>query len=192
VFPRGIFAREFLIGASSVLLTAAAMTGIDQAAYGQEPGQQEMEPIDGLASEVVEQDTSDTLDEIIVYGDQSLSALRHAVYRAEENFFNVFNSLNDDDEFDVHCFYETPSFTHIRRHVCRANFVIDATSAEAANIRTQGPRWNPPPAEWAIESKKKRLGEMLQALAFEHPELLRALNEYTEARQNLDAETDQR
>jgi hypothetical protein len=62
----------------------------------------------------------------VVYGDKPLFALRREVYRTEAHFRDVFSEINTDDEFDVRCFYEVPSFTHIRRHVCGAQFVIDA------------------------------------------------------------------
>ena len=84
---------------------------------------------------------TETIEEIVVYGDKSLTALRQAIFRAEENFFDLFSSLNDDDDFDIRCFYETPTGTHIRHHVCRANFVTAATSAAAVTFRTEGPRY---------------------------------------------------
>jgi hypothetical protein len=94
-----------------------------------------------VSDQDVEEKPTKPIEEIIVYGEKSLPNLRREVNRKEENFFAVFSSLNDDDEYDIRCFYEVPSFTHIRRHVCRANFVINATSAQAAVWRTEGPRY---------------------------------------------------
>ena len=129
----------------------------------------------------------ETVEEIVVYGDQSLHTLRQAVFRAEENFFAVFSSLNEDDEYDIRCFYEVPSFTHIRRHVCRAYFVSDATSDAAEMWRTEGPRHPIVPAAAIIQTKKKRLREIMEALVAERPELLQALSEYTDAKQILES-----
>lgn len=125
----------------------------------------------------------ETIEEIVVYGDKSLGTLRQAIFRAEENFFDLFSSLNDDDDFDIRCFYETPSGTHIRRHVCRANFVTDATSAEAATIRTRGPRYPVQDAETVIMQKKRELRVKMETLIASSPELLEALNNYTNAKQ---------
>lgn len=136
----------------------------------------------------VEEIPTKPIEEIVVYGEKSLPNLRREVYRKEENFFAVFSSLNDDDEYDISCFYEVPSFTHIRRHVCRANFVINATSAQAAIWRTEGPRYPVIPAQTVIMQKKRRLGVKMEKLAAEHPELLEALNEYTNAKQILQSE----
>ena len=153
--------------------------------------QESQETIDDIVSGAVEQESSESVEEIIVYGNKSLITLRRGVYRAEDNFFAVFSSLNQDDEYDVRCFYEIPSFTHIRRHVCRAKFVSDATSAESARLlgKVGGPAR---PAELVIQRKKKRLGEIMEALVAEHPELLQALGEYTEKKQIFVSEKERR
>ena len=44
-----------------------------------------------------------TPDEIIVYGQTNVIILRNALFIAQENFFDLFNSLNSNDEFDVEC-----------------------------------------------------------------------------------------
>ena len=126
---------------------------------------------------------TETVEEIVVYGDKSLNTFRQAIFRAEENFFDLFSSLNDEEEYDIRCFYETPTGTHIRRHVCRANFVTDATSAEAATIRTRGPRYPVQDAKTVIMQKKRKLREKMETLVSSNPELLKALNNYTNAKQ---------
>lgn len=144
-----------------------------------------------LAQEV-EQAPIETVEEIVVYGDKSLHTLRQAVFRAEENFFAVFSSLNGEDEYDIRCFYEVPSFTHIRRHVCRAYFVSDATSDAAETWRTDGPRHPIVPAAAIIQTKKRRLREIMEALVSERPELLQALSEYTDAKQIFESKKTRR
>jgi hypothetical protein len=143
----------------------------------------------GLCQSAVDQKAEETptepLEEIVVYGEKSLGNLRHEVYRTEENFFAAFNSLNEEEEYDVHCFYEVPSFTHIRRHVCRANFVKDATANEYAGWRRGQPALS---ARTVITQKKRRLGEKMELLAVEHPELLEALSRYTNAKHVLKSE----
>ena len=140
-----------------------------------------------LAQEV-EQAPIETIEEIVVYGDKSLHSLRRAVFRAEENFFDVFSAINEDDEYDIRCFYETPSFTRIRQHVCRARFVSQATSNAAEMWRTEGPRRAIIPASTIIDRKKKRLREIMEKLVAERPELLQALTEYTDAKQIFQSE----
>jgi hypothetical protein len=134
----------------------------------------------------------ESIEEIVVYGEKSVRELRRDVYKAEENFFDLFNSLNQDFEYDVNCRYEIPTGTHIRRHVCKANFVVEATSVQYVELRTSGPRYPTLPPELVIARKKKRLRQKMETLVAEHPELLQALTEYTNKRMALESERDKR
>ena len=70
--------------------------------------------------------SSDTLEEIIVYGDKSLIQLRREFYRAEADFFAVFNTLNSNDEFDIRCEYVTNLGSRRRYHFCQPKFARKA------------------------------------------------------------------
>ena len=137
----------------------------------------------------VEQAPSDTLEEIIVYGQRSLLKFRLDMYRAEEDFYDLFNSLNSDDEYDVHCYREAPTGSHIRRRFCRANFEKEITAEAAVNWRlgqayvTAGAR---------IRHKKKLLNEEMEALLSEHPNLTKALSEFSVAKQTYESEHQRR
>jgi hypothetical protein len=179
-------------GLGVVLLLLLATVDMGQNAYAKEIKQQPPDTIDEIVSRTVDQESSETIEEIVVYGDKPLHALRRELYRSEENFFDVFSSLNEDDDYDVRCFYEIPSFTHIRRHVCRAKFVIDATSAESAVAFSKQIGAFSRPAAFEIQRKKERLREIIEALVAEHPELLQALNEYTDKKQILESEKERR
>ena len=132
-------------------------------------------------------DDDEMLDELVVVGTPSLVRLKHMVYRAEESFFATFNELNDDDEYDVRCFYETPTGSRIRRHVCRANFVPEAESAEYFSWRF-GAAAGGQEARTVIMSKRRRLEEKIMALLMANPKLADALANYHEARTQYDAE----
>jgi hypothetical protein len=175
-----------------VLLLLHATIGMSRITYAEEIDQKSSGAIDEIISETVEQEPSEPIEEITVYGDKPLHALRREVFRAEENFFDVFSSLNQDDEYDIRCYYEVPSFTHIRRHVCRAKFVIDATSAESAPAFSEQIGAFSRPAALVIQRKKERLREIMEELVAEHPELLQALSEYTDKKQTLESEKERR
>ncbi len=191
-----ILERNFNFGRFSVLgimlLLLLATINMGQTVLAEDVEQRPPITMEEVASEASEQESSESIEEIIVYGDKSLGALRREVYKAEENFFDLFNSLNQDFEYDVNCYYEVPSFTHIRHHVCRANFVVEATSVQYVEIRTRGPRYPTVPPELVIAKKKKLLRQKMEALVAEHPELLQALTEYTSKRTTLESERDKR
>jgi hypothetical protein len=144
------------------------------------------------AEEVINEITPDTVDEIVVYGDKPLFALRRDVYRTEERFWEVFSELNTNDEFDVRCFFEVPSFTHIRRHVCRAQFVIDATAEEARFMFSQQVGRFRKPAELAIVRKRKEMQALMEQMIAEQAELRKALEQFTTARTILESEKTRR
>lgn len=173
-------------------LLMPAIFGMSRIAYSDEVSQKSSETIDEIVSQTAAPETSEPIEEIVVYGDKPLHALRREVYRAEENFFDKFSSINEDDEYDVRCFYEVPSFTHIRRHVCRANFVIDATSAESAPWYSEKVGAFSRPAAFEIDRKKQRLRKLMEAMIAENPELLQALIEYTDRKQTLEVEKEKR
>jgi Na+-transporting methylmalonyl-CoA/oxaloacetate decarboxylase gamma subunit len=191
MFLQRSFKANWFVTFGMLSLLVHAIAGMSRIGYSDEIYQKPSETIGEIISETSEEESSESIEEIIVYGDKPLHTLRREVYTAEENFFDLFTSLNQDDDYDVRCYYEVPSFTHIRRHVCRANFVIDATSAEAASFlgKGGGPAL---PAEMVIEGKKERFREVIEALVAEHPELLQALSKYTNARQILESEKEQR
>ena len=139
-----------------------------------------------------ETESSESIEEIIVYGEKSIGDLRRDVYEAQENFFELFNSLNLDHEYDVNCYYEAPTGTRIRNHVCKANFVVEATSVQYVELRTSGPRYPTLPSEHVIPRKKKILRQKIEALVAQHPELLQALMEYANKRTILESAREDR
>jgi hypothetical protein len=131
-----------------------------------------------------EQVSSETIEEIVVYGEKSLTKLRLELHKAEDKVYSLFNSLNSDDEFDIHCYREAPTGSHIKRRVCRANFVVEATSEEARDFLLG----HPGPSAWTkIQPKNKLLQEEMEALV-ERPEFLKALSEFADANQILKSE----
>ena len=172
-------------------LLVHVIVGMSRIAHADEISQKFSETNGEIVSQTAPSETSEPIEEITVYGDKPVHALRREVYRAEENFFDVFSSINEDDDYDVRCFYEVPSFTHIRRHVCRANFVIEATSKESAAFLGQVGAFSQP-ATFEIERKKERLREIMETLIAERPELLQALIEYTDSKQTLEAEKERK
>jgi hypothetical protein len=191
MFIEPYFNNRRIIALGIVLLLTSSTIVVSRITYAEEIQNTSPETMNELVSKISEQDSSESIEEIIVYGDKPLHTLRREVYRTEENFFDVFSSLNQDDDFDVRCYYEVPSFTHIRQHVCRAKFVVDATSAEAARFLGK-PGAPAMPAESVIRRKREQFREILEALIAERPELLQALSEYTDAKQTLESEKQRR
>jgi len=134
---------------------------------------------------------SEAIEEIRVYGEKSLVRFRQEVNDAEEIFFERFNALNSDDDFDIHCYREAKTGSHIKRRVCNANYVrrLEAKAHRWALLSLQatgGASYLDPGAE--IRKMDKLLYERMERLAVENPELLDALKEFVNMKQAYEKE----
>jgi hypothetical protein len=67
-------------------------------------------------------------EEIIVVGQQSLTQLKVEIELAQDRMFGLFNELNDDDRYDIHCFGETRTGTLIGERECKPVFLRNSMS----------------------------------------------------------------
>ena len=122
------------------------------------------------------------IDNIVVVGQKSLAELRREVVKAEEGFYSVFNKLNDEKDYDVRCFYESPTGTHLKNHVCRARFVTKAYSQHASRSGNKISRVANQDGNPAFIEKTAKYEQKMQTLIAANPELQVALIEYDAAR----------
>ena len=113
---------------------------------------------------------------------KSLSAMRREVWKFEEDFYAIYNEMNDEKEYDVRCFYETPTGSRIKNHICRANFITNAYSASAVRKRSNANRRANADDDPQIAAKKAVFEEKLQSYIGENPELQNAFVKYSTAR----------
>jgi hypothetical protein len=75
---------------------------------------------------------TEPLAEVEITGTRArLREMREEIVRLEDKFYQRFNELNTDDQYDVHCNMEQPTGTLLKYRVCRPEFVSTATSEEA-------------------------------------------------------------
>ena len=141
-------------------------------------GMCQTDPVEGTQPE-----SSDVPEEIVVYGKKNIVNLRYAVYAAEDSFFAAFNSLNNDDEYDVDCDKVFSIEAHRRLRICKANFLLDYEREFAMG-------WNPNLA--TVRRKEKLLVEKMHAHVSEHPELLGVFTEMAKAKQDYESERQSR
>ena len=123
-------------------------------------------------------------DEVVVVGNKSISTLRKEVYEAEADFYALYNTLNDDPDYDVKCYYETATGTHVKNHVCRANFVSASYAKHAArngnDLSRVAAQTDP-----AFAEKTAVFEERLSNLVNTNAELQAAFLSYNEARTTI-------
>ena len=93
-----------------------AILALPMAAVGQEEAPTRLALVD------------EPIDNIVVSGQKSEAALRQELWKAEDDFYSLYNSLNDDGLYDVRCVDEAPIGSRIKVQVCRPVFVAKAMS----------------------------------------------------------------
>ena len=61
------------------------------------------------AQESADSSSDEAYDEIEVVGKAQLDDLRNKLYESEVGVYNLFNDLNDENEFDVICLDKAPT-----------------------------------------------------------------------------------
>ena len=126
------------------------------------------------------------IDEIVVYGDISIGALRGKVQIAEDRAFRMFNEFNDINEFEIRCRKEKTIGSNLAKRVCRPNYV-DIMQAEATQLSRRGlGSSRPNPRE--MERKRQELIAEIVRIGKDHPELLDAMNDMTFSKRALKTE----
>ena len=127
-----------------------------------------------------------TLPEITVKGDDSMYSLKMDVINAEEHEFDIFNSLNSTDDFDITCKWYSPVGTRIKKWGCDAGYLKKAIAADSLdyinnynvseiNQDLHTILVSRPQREIELARKRKAMKKEMIALAAEHPELAIAM-----------------
>ncbi len=161
----------------TILALFVAVLALPMAAVGQDE-----EASTAMAS------NDETIDNIVVVGQKSLADMRRDVFQAEEDFYSVYNQLNDDKDYDVRCFYEKPTGTNIKNHVCRARFVTKAFERHARRNRNNLSSVANQSADPIMAEKTAKYQVKLETLVAANPELQTALVRYTTLRAQFMAE----
>lgn len=183
-----------------ILLAAFTMIAQPDVALAQGASNPISEPLDGTTERLPDsapgvqtsliQDESDAYEEIVVIGDRSLTELREELRAAEDKVHELFNALNDDDQFDIHCHIETRTGTNISRRVCKPNYVDTATrnSGQAYLNFLRGEFGGAAaPSVAVIRYKNGILQEKMTALVDENAELRGAVFRYSQLSNAFDS-----
>ena len=173
-----------LLSLSRDYLAILAAVLLSQTGLAQEPAAGP----DALEEITVERD-SGPMEELTVVAPQSLESMRSELVRAEEDVLAVFNSLNDDDDYDIRCYRETPLGSNIPVRTCRARFV-DNEQARAAQDFMGGLGYVDPIGQ--LRYHDGILRQKMATLMEESPDLYQALMSYYELKTSYDAESGER
>lgn len=73
------------------------------------------------------------LEEVEVIG-KKLHQLQRELVEAQDRFYALYNELNTNDDFDIHCLMEARTGALIRKRECRLEFLMEASAQEAQDF----------------------------------------------------------
>ena len=131
------------------------------------------------------------LEDVIV--STSLLSLKCDWYEAEDLKFDIFNSLNSTDEFDIKCEWRAPTGTRIKQRRCDVGYMKRARAEDARRFRDLG---IPPRSDFqlALElaPKTEALNKEMVKLGDKHPSLAKAMISEYELKQRYITERRER
>ena len=132
------------------------------------------------------------MEEITVIGQKQLFTLHKQIVQAEDHAYEIFDRLNDDDDYDIHCRMVAFTGTRIKQRVCLPNFYRQATAAEAQQylglIGETDYAPVVPSSQNVFAYKIPILKAKVVKLATEHPEMLEALRKLVVLKKELHRE----
>jgi len=158
------FTRALTATITALLLTSLFLSGTVIAA-------QETHTADSASNSNTE--TARMPESVIITGQQSIRNLEIQFSNAEDFMYDMFNELNDDRRYDVHCYKEAPTGTKISQRICKPQFLIDSTTnnAKASLAEMQGmSAVRVTPVHSELQYRYPILEEKMAMLAREHPE----------------------
>lgn len=136
------------------------------------------------AAAVTEEDTS--------WKDKSARQLRREYRDAEENFYDAFNAVNTDDEFDMDCKTAPVLGSRKRERRCQAEFLWDyeeelgeemyrrSSTASAGSATTSAA---------TLQRKQEELRAEMTAAASDYPDVAAAFAELSRTKRNYELKT---
>ncbi len=130
-------------------------------------------------------------EEQVVIEDLTPRQLRAETLRIENEFYRVFNILNEDDDYDIICHTYTPTGSNRSRRACEPQFMIDQRSENASDYRSGiAELLNPEGLRSELQPEFEELTAKLNAAAQES-QYFRELNQVLSMLRNRQAELDQ-
>jgi len=127
--------------------------------------------------------------EVIVAQPLSFKALNNLMRQAEMRMFDLFNELNDDEQYTITCYRERRTGTKIAQRICAPNFARKASSLNAQAFLADmagnaAVRSAPVAAE--IDFHRPILEQRMEELARDNVEFLDAMIDYYDLKMQVD------
>jgi hypothetical protein len=121
--------------------------------------------------------------EVIVIADLNREEVEQFIDEAESQFYAIFNSNIDDDDYKITCRQETPTGSNISERVCEPAFMIRARAENANTFGFNAGVVVPDKAILSsVQPEYERLQQMMEQMASEVPEFAQIASILTQLR----------
>jgi len=108
-------------------------------------------------------------EDVIVIAELNRAEVRQFIEEVEAEVYEIFNTHNDDDAFDIACRDETPTGSNISQQLCEPRFMTEARSKNANDHRLGiDDLLTPRGLRAELEAEFRQLTEKMEALAAEN------------------------
>lgn len=115
--------------------------------------------------------SSESVEEIVVYGEKNLVRLRVDYEHATESFWDTFNELNIDDQFDVECEHVTHLDSYRRYYECKPRFQEKLEIRATQDMILSGNFYDYRIESRLLKNKKVLMEQEVTRLLSERPEI---------------------
>ncbi|MGI9261690.1 MAG: hypothetical protein ACR2QR_06630 [Woeseiaceae bacterium] len=138
---------------------------------------------------VAAQDAAAVTDEDMSWQDKSVRQLRGEYRDAEERFYDAFNAVNTDDEFDMDCKTAPVLGSRKRERRCQAEFLWDYEDEVGEEMYRQSSTGSPGSATTSpaiLQRKQEELRAEMTAAISDYPDVAAAFAELTRTKRNYE------
>lgn len=156
-----------LLFTSLAAFLLVALPAVGQESIEAEPDASEWELVTPPADD-------EPIEEITVYGEKTVPAIKAQIVRADRKLYGIWNQMNDDREFDVHCRLEGVYASRRKERICLPAFehgVLEESWNDLSRYTGAGR----PEAE--IREKREIMRQRMIEFAEQNPDLHAAIIE---------------
>ena len=142
-----------------------------------------------MAQDAIDQETPATVEEDNSWKDKSVRQLRREYRDAEEAFYEAFNEINTDDEFDMDCKTEPRLGSRKRERRCQAEFLWEyeeELGEEMYRRSSTGAPGSATTSQATLQRKQDELRAEMNAAIRDYPAVAAAFAELQRTKRNYD------
>ena len=116
-------------------------------------------------------------EEVIVISELNRAEVEQFIEEAEGQFYEIFNTNIEDDDFRIDCRRETPTGSNIPVRICEPKFMVDARARNANNFGFNAGAVEPDRAiRTSVEPQYEQLQQMMELMTQEVPAFAQIAN----------------